>query len=270
MKLMRIKIFGAVLAALCSAPFRAAIAGGLSSDLNAPGAVKALFIDFDTSTALPTPVAEAVTKGPGAAYAGGDCAPVKNIGCYFNGAPAGEKAPLLIYYRGWLSDTNYPGGGLNGGHISGEANILRSARAALDFYGLKRLAQEKGLVVLVTGSSDINVTRQHIADLQRELGYVFPAVHVAAHSGGYIGLSASIDSLDRVDGIILLDPFYSDFSAKLRPWIQSGAACGGFYTPHNNKRYEDYFFTLGCAVESRAAASDHEFYVPKSLNKNLP
>ena len=270
MKLMRIKIISVVLTALCFASFRVAVAGGLPSDMNAPGAVKALFSDLDASTALPMPVAEAVTKGPGEAYAGADCVPVKNTGCYFNGAPAGKNAPLLIYYRGWLSDINYPGGGLNGGHISGEADILRSARAALDFYGLKRLAQEKGLVVLVTGSSDIVFTRQDVANLQRELDYVFPAVHVAAHSGGYVGLSASIDSLDRVDGMILLDPFYSDFAAKLRPWIRSGASCGGFYTPHNEKRYNDYFSALGCAVESRADASDHEYYVPTSLANNLP
>ncbi len=270
MKLMKMKIFGAVLAALCFTPFHTANAAGRPPDMNTPSAVKALFTDFDASTALPMPVAKAVTKGPGETYPGGDCVPVKNIGCYFSGAPTGKHAPLLIYYRGWLSDTNYPGGGLNGGHITGEANILRSARAALDFYGLKRLAQEKGLVVLVTGSSDIVFTRQDVASLQRELDYVFPEVHVAAHSGGYVGLSASIGSLDRVDGIILLDPFYSDFSARLRPWIKGGAACGGFYTPHNEKRYNEYFSSLGCAVESRSSASDHERYVPTSLNKNLP
>ena len=210
------------------------------------------------------------TKGPVRVDESADGVPVKKIGCYFNGARSGKQAPLLIYYRGWLNKTNCPGCGLSGGKITGEYNILRSARSALEFYGLKRVALKKGLVVLVTGSSNIAVAQADIANLQRELGYVFPRVYVAAHSGGYAGLAASMGSLDRVDGIVLLDPFYSDFSSKIRPKTQGGAACGGFYTPHNEARYKNNFSGLKCAVELKSSPGSHERQVEPCLEKNLP
>jgi len=194
-----------------------------------------------------------------------DCVAFKTTGCYFNGARPGVKAPLLIFYRGHLSAQNYPSGGLYGGHITGPANILSSSRSALTFYGLQQLALDKDLVVLVTGSSDISVLQFDVENLQSELGYVFPRVSVAAHSGGYVGLSKSIVSLNRVDNIILLDPFYTDFAAKIRPRILEGAACSGFYTPHNAKRYTQYFSGLGCQIEARTGAEDHENWVAPCL-----
>ena len=211
----------------------------------------------------PQPVAKAATDAP-------DGVPVKKIGCYFNGAQPGSQAPLLIYYRGWLSGTNYPGGGLSGGKITGEANILRSSRAGLKYYKLKQLALEKGLVVLVTGSSDIPVTQADIANLQNELGYVFPRVYVAGHSGGWSGLSFSIDSLERVDRIVLLDLFYSDFGAKVLARTQNGTACGGYYTPHNKARYQKWFSGSNCAVDESLSAGDHDAWVAPSLKKNIP
>lgn len=201
-----------------------------------------------------------------AARAGGECAPVAGVGCFYSGAPAGAAAPLLIYYRGWLSETNYPGGGLSGGHIGG-ADLLRSARAALSFYGLKRLADEKRLAVLVTGSSDIGVTRADLDRLAAQLGAAFTSVSVAAHSGGYAGLSKSLDSFGRLEKMILLDPFYSDFSAKVAAQVGRGAACGGFYTRHNAARYKQFFSGSGCAAEPRTSPGDHEYYVPSSLKK---
>ena len=196
--------------------------------------------------------------------------PVKGIGSYFNGGQPGKQAPLFIYYRGWLSESNYPGGGLYGGKITGEANILRSSRAAFTHYELMRLASEKGLVVLATGSSDIAVKQADIENLQRELGYDFPRVYVAAHSGGYVGLSASIDSLKRVDGIILLDPFYSDFSAKILPRTQSGTSCTGYFTPHNKARYQKWFSGLKCSFDESTTDKNHDPWVVPSLEKNLP
>ena len=198
---------------------------------------------------------------------GPECAAFGAKGCYFRGAEPGIKAPLLVYYRGFLSNYNYPSGGLSGGHITGQANILSSARSALNFYGLKKLAQDRGFVVLVTGSSDISVVQSDVDRLQSELGYVFPRVYVAAHSGGYSGLRQSIGTFDRVDNIVLLDPFYADFSAGIRPRILQGAACSGFFTPHNAQRYEQYFSGLGCYVQARSAASDHENWVAPCLQR---
>jgi hypothetical protein len=210
-----------------------------------------------------------------------DGVPFKEIGCYFNGAQPGKQASLLIYYRGWLNN-DYSGGGLRGRKITGGGNILRSARGALNFYGLKRLALKKGLVVLITGSCDILVKREDIENLQSELGYVFPHIYVAAHSAGYAGLRDSIDSLERIDGIILLDSFYSDFVAKIRRRIQNGTACGGFYTPDSKVAYYQKWGFSGlscpegashvncCAFDESTSDNDHELWVEKILDKNLP
>ena len=198
-----------------------------------------------------------------------ECVELPSIGCYYSGAPAGAAVPLLIYYRGWVSDTNYPGSGLYGGHISGRANLLRSSRAALSFYKLKQLAMEKRIAVLVTGSSDISVKRADLDRLQAGLGVTFGPVSVAAHSGGYVGLSRSIDTFSRLDKIILLDPFYSDFSAKISAQVRQGAACTGFYTPHNAARYKQFFSGAGCPAEARPSHDDHEHYVPSSLLKSF-
>jgi len=198
-----------------------------------------------------------------------ECVEIPSIGCYYSGAPAGAAVRLLIYYRGWVSDTNYPGSGLSGGHISGRTDILRSSRAALSFYKLKQLAVEKRIAVLVTGSSDISVKRSDVDRLQAGLGVAFGSVSVAAHSGGYVGLSSSIDSFSGLDKIILLDSFYSDFSSKIGAQVRQGAACTGFYTPHNAARYKQFFSGIGCRAEARTSPDDHEHYVPASLLKSF-
>ena len=128
---------------------------------------------------------------------------------------------------------------------------------------------EKRIAVLVTGSSDISVKRSDLDRLQAGLGVTFGPVSVAAHSGGYVGLSRSIDTFSRLDKIILLDPFYSDFSAKISAQVRQGAACTGFYTPHNAARYKQFFSSAGCPAEARPSHDDHEHYVPTSLLKSF-
>ncbi len=242
------------LALITAAPLPAGAAGSLDQLLT-PGA------DAPEVPVPPVPAPAAVRTD--------ECAEIPSVGCYYSGAPAGESVPLLIYYRGWISDTNYPGSGLYGGRITGKANILRSSRAALSFYKLKQLAAEKRIAVLVTGSSDIAVTRSDLDSLQASLGVVFRSVSAAAHSGGYVGLGRSIDSFSRLEKVILLDPFYSDFSAKIAAQIGRGAVCTGFYTPHNAARYKRYFSGIGCNAEPRTSAADHEFHVPASLQKSF-
>lgn len=278
MKFRKTVILSPVLIAVYLFISRAASAGIPFSRLNTADAVSALFPALDAPAAPPEPAFAAADEASKKKPQRVDGVPVRNIGCYYSGVSRGnkhgkkhrKKTSLLIYYRGHLSDFNYPGGGLSGGHITGESDILRSARAALAFYGLKKLALDKGLVVLVTGSSDIQVVQADVEKLQRKLGYVFQSVYVAAHSGGYVGFSASIGALDRVDGIVLLDPFYSDFSANIRPFVQSGSACSGFYTPHNESRYKKYFSGLPCEVEARTSPSNHEAWVPSCLENNIP
>lgn len=211
------------------------------------------------------PEAAPPPPAPAASRQDEECAELGSIGCFYNGAPGAGAVPLLIYYRGWVLESNYPGGGLYGGHITGAANILRSSRAALSFYKLRRLADEKRIAVLVTGSSDIAVTQADVEKLQAALGGKFSSVSVAAHSGGYTGLTRSIGTFGRLERIILLDSFYDDFSAPVSAGIAQGAACTGFYTPHNAARYDKYFARTGCRAEARPSPADHENYVPAAL-----
>ena len=228
-------------------------------------AASALFGEAPENVMVPEPQAPSAVQDRKAAE---ECAEIIKTGCFYNGAPAGQKVPLLIYYRGWVTETNYPGSGLSGGVITGEANILRSARAAAEFYGLKKLARSRGLAVLVTGSSNIKVGRENIRQLQQATGLTFTDVYAAAHSGGYVGLSGSLGQLDNVKNIVLLDCFYSDFSGAVQDQVQNGSACSGFYTPHNAARYNSYFSGLGCSVDRRTAP-EHESGVVPALEKYI-
>ena len=221
------------------------------------------------SEGAPLPEAAAPAAPAPAAYRQEECLELASIGCFYNGAPGAGAVPLLIYYRGWVLESNYPGSGLAGGHITGAADILRSSRAALSFYKLKRLADEKRVAVLVTGSSDIAVTQADVDKLRAGLGVDFSSISAAAHSGGYVGLKRSIGTFARLERVILLDSFYDDFSAPVSDKIRQGAACTGFYTPHNAARYAKYFSGTGCRAEARTSPADHENYVPASLLKSF-
>lgn len=187
-----------------------------------------------------------------------DCVPFQGKGCVYDG---GEGA-LLLYFRGHLNGS---------GNITGPERILASSRQALESYGIRKAADQLGLTALVTGSSHIPVTRKDVERLEAALGRKFPLVLVAAHSGGYVGLSASLDGLPRVDSLSLLDCFYgSDIQTALASKVaareEQGAACRGFATPHNLKRYRTYFQPLSrCAVEARPSDAEHESRVSRCL-----
>ncbi|TBR16735.1 hypothetical protein EPO15_18610 [bacterium] len=192
--------------------------------------------------------ASAIGKRPADAPAPLDCRPLATAGCWFvpKLAPGGEPA-LLVYFRGFWR-------GHGDGRVPpGEREA--SARQALDFYGLEAAASGAGAVLLVTGSSDAEVTENEVTAVERELGVSFKKLYLAAHSGGYNGLLKSLPNLRQPSRIVMLDDFYftEAASAKLvAERVDAGAECSGFYTAHNEDRWRRGFKErVRCAVEKR-------------------
>ena len=188
-----------------------------------------------------------------------DCVPFPDKGCYYDPGIKAAEAPLLIYLRGHLGGA---------GVITGQDAVLASARQAFEKYGLRSAAQAQGLVVLVTGSSHLAVLRDDVARLEGLLGRRVGSVAVAAHSGGYVGLSKSLDSLQRVDRVVLLDNFYGDVAGMAGKVARAGAPCSGFYTPHNRARFKN-FTGAACAIEAAASDAEHDPRVGKCLPSYL-
>jgi hypothetical protein len=190
------------------------------------------------------------------------CAPVPGIGCVYIPSTASDgAAPLFIYFRGWLAPHN--------GSVPAKERVS-SAGQAFTFYGLGPAADAAGAVLLVTGSSDVSVRDADVDALEKQLGRRFTSLILAAHSGGYVGLGASLPPKRKVERVIMLDDFYFDDSAAsvgraVADVVQRGAACAGYYTPHNKDRWEQRFKPyLTCPVEA-FGPNDHNAKVNECL-----
>jgi hypothetical protein len=160
----------------------------------------------------------------------------------------------MIYFRGWTKDHD--------GSVP-VAERLRTSRAALGDYALNRAAAAIGAVLLVTGSSDAAVRDADIDALEKQTGRSFSRLILAAHSGGYVGLTASLPKRRDVERVIMLDNFYfndgpDSLGHRVADLVGKGAKCAGFYTPHNKDRYEQRFKPyLTCAVDP-FGKNDHD------------
>lgn len=176
------------------------------------------------------------------------CVAFRAQGCYLvpEAGVTGEAA-LLVYYRGW-----WRGHG-NGSVPAGER--VESARQALSFYGLEAAAARVGAVLFVTGSSDQAFAEEDVAALEKETGFRFATVSLAAHSGGYAGLFKSLPGLRRPERVVMLDNFYFTDAAKaaaLQKLVDAGTVCAGFYTAHNEDRWREGFRgRVTCSVEAQ-------------------
>jgi hypothetical protein len=203
---------------------------------------------------LPLAAALLILSLPAAA-AEHPCLPLPGVGCYFAPESAGANPPLLIYLRGHHPEhlANVPAG-----------RALESARQAFDFYGLERVARDSAHAVLVTYRSGLAVSEADIGALSRASAKTFGRRTVAAHSGGYVGLGATLDNGLSFQQVIMLDSFYSSSPAlaqKLQARFPSGS-CRGFFTPHRSQRRDGSFYdneanfnanfrphAAGCAVD---------------------
>ena len=184
-----------------------------------------------------------------AAQAAPQCAPVPGIGCVYVSPKAAEdgSAPLLVYFRGWTK--------AHKGSVP-VAERAASAREAFSSYDLDRAADAAGAVLFVTGSSDASFQDADVDALETKVGRRFSRLILAAHSGGYVGLDASLPQRREVARVIMLDDFYfsdgpDSLGRRVAALVGRGAACAGFYTPHNKERWEQRFKPyLTCPVDA--------------------
>lgn len=194
-----------------------------------------------------------------------DCLPLAGVGCWFapEGAPA--DAPLLVYLRG-----HHPGHGPN----VPAGQWLASSRQAFGAYELGRTARDKRIVVLVTYRSGLGVKAGDLAALAEESKRTFTKTILAAHSGGYVGLGATLDYGMNPSRIVMLDNFYGagggGLASKLQRLISAGSSCAGFYTPHNKKNYDSgYKNAVACAVDGLSSDAQHNAAVGRCLGGYL-
>lgn len=208
------------------------------------------------------------------AAAGSDCVDFAHAGCRYLPPSAGADPPLLIYIRGHHEEhaSNVPPG------LASE-----SSRQAFFKYGLKAAADATGHAVLVTYKSSLGVTERNVRELAAALGRPFTRRVVAAHSGGYVGLGATLDNGLEFERVVVLDSFYSGSPAlaqKIQARFPSGA-CRGFYTPHTFERRDGSLYDNeadfradfashagGCAVD-RLAGAQHNAGVNRCLPSYL-
>lgn len=197
--------------------------------------------------------------------AAADCRRLGDVGCWYAPAAVRRKAlpELIVYLRG---------------HWNGSGNIpperrLESSRQAFAFYGLEELARRRQAAVLVTGSSWVGVTHDEIESIERSLSTRFERIVVAVHSGGYVGLEKTLDAsvFSRVNRLVMLDNFYFsvDFARRIGGLTAVGLPCIGYYTEHNQERYETRFKpNAECRVEARDDFG-HEGAVKRCLARYL-
>ncbi|MFI5347373.1 MAG: hypothetical protein ACHQ51_13445 [Elusimicrobiota bacterium] len=200
-----------------------------------------------------------------AEFAAASCHQLGGIGCYFVPDDAPQDATLLIYLRGHhpVYKSRVPA-----------SECLASARQAFLFYGLGRLAEEKKMAVLVTCRSGQAVTENNLAALAQEAGKPFAKRIIAAHSGGYVGLGATLDAGVNTSRILMLDDFYDGspdgLNKKVQKAVAAGATCAGYFTPHNKKRYETaYKPVVSCAMDELKDNALHDPTVARCLGPYL-
>jgi hypothetical protein len=229
------------------------------------------------------------------AFAQDACIEVPGIGCYYaaEGLRNPDKPDLLIYFRGHILvnahqndkdwnrdwDTQFKDVKSNPGRIPSNL-LLASAQQAFSYYGLKDVADSANMIVLVTGSSHIAVQPAVLKGLANQLNVAqFGTVHLASHSGGYVGLDASklqpdagagpLETADGFGGVLLLDTFYdpAGLASMLKTYQKVGAICGGYYTPHNAARAAA--FKRSCELKAFDSDAQHEKQVRPILKSFL-
>lgn len=212
-----------------------------------------LFLALSASAAAPEP-----------------CVEVASVGCVYVPHGAGAHPPLLIYMRGFWGDYK---------NAVPRKLALKSSRQAFSAYELEKLADASRSAVLVTYKSALTVDEATIGKLREQTGLDFSRRIVAAHSGAYEGLNASLDAGLQLDRLIMLDDFYSGsaLAKKIQFRFPAKGSCVGYYTPHtferkdgstydNRAHFQATFrpFAPSCAIEELPEGS-HDDAVTKCL-----
>ena len=198
-----------------------------------------------------------------AAAAANDCVAYGSQMCWYAGKGVNaNEATVLVYFRGHWGDY--------GGNVPADQR-LAGARSAFKTYELKRVADDNKVVVLVTGSSDVSVSDRDLEKVAEAAKVTVASRWLASHSGGFVGLGASLKKLGYAGRIIMLDTFYfgEDLSKDIAARVAKGAVCTGFTTPHNKKRWSERFAPhvpeKSCPINHYNAGSEHEDAVRRCL-----
>jgi hypothetical protein len=179
-----------------------------------------------------------------------DCLILPKNGCLL--MPEGTSQGLVIYLRGHYATFR--------GHVP-EANRADSIAEALKVYQLEHLAQASGMAIFVSASSHLSYDNAMLTKLGQRLQQSTSSpinVYLAAHSGGYRGMFDSLRLLSpsnqqwSIKSLIMLDNFYSTQVLDLetlRSAHLAGISCHGFFTDHNQKRFEKLYAPLGCQAQ---------------------
>jgi len=194
----------------------------------------------------------------------GACREVRGIGCFYAPASLGPAPTLLVYFRGWYAKYK--------GDVPA-AKRLGSSRQAFEAYKLGTLADDNTVAVLVIGSSAVGVSPADLASIASGVGLAFGRTILAAHSGGYVGLGASLTAGTKADRIVMLDDWYDSsgaLAAQLQQAISAGASCAGYHTRHNKKRWETtYKPAVACTIDDMGPDSEHDGGVRRCLGAYL-
>ncbi len=150
---------------------------------------------------------------------------------------------LRIFFPGHAQELGYAG------HVP-----LDDRRAWAEYllgpgnYHLGPKIVESGCPVLILGDSSQPLRGTELERLLEKLGIT--EIEILSHSGGFVGLQTSLSNwppatVKKIRAIHLLDNFYNENLAEtLRQKFDVETLkkiCDGFYTAHNQKRFEAYF-----------------------------
>jgi hypothetical protein len=194
----------------------------------------------------------------------GACREVRGIGCFYAPASLDSAPTLLVFIRGWYSTYK--------GDVP-PARRLASSRQAFNAYELGTLAEQNQVAVLVVGSSSLGVSPADLASIASGVGLSFGRTILAAHSGGYAGLGASLTAGTTAARILMLDDWYDTsgtLAAQLQQAISAGASCAGYHTRHNKKNWEKiYKPAAACTVDDMGSDAEHDGGVRRCLGAYL-
>jgi hypothetical protein len=206
-------------------------------------------------------ITAAAARGAPAATA---CRPAPGFGCFYAPDGLSGATTVLVYHRGWY--------GKYKGAVPAE-KLVSSARQAFAAYGLGALADKNKLAVLVLGGSYIGVAPADLSKFASDTGMLFGRTILAAHSGGYVGLGATLTAGTKPDRILMLDDWYEDTGAlasQLQTAVSAGASCAGYRTAHNKKNWETVYKPgVSCAIDDLGSDTEHDRGVRRCLGAYL-
>jgi len=192
------------------------------------------------------------------------CNPINDKACLIINENSNNDE-LIIFFRGHYKRS---------GRLPSELYI-KAAKSAISNFNLEDLFLEKNTPVLVTGSSHLDITKSDIEKIESLYQISIKTIHMAAHSGGYVGMGQTLSLLKKddinINNILMLDSWYSssaNFHKLIKSYILKGSSCIGFTTYHNQERFERFYRSLGCKSEGPDGYT-HNASVYPFLKRNI-